>query len=80
MDAMSKIFKLGARDRRRAAEQTARPERAAMRQIKCHTTQRNFAPKLLKTNDRHPNKVTHFFEPALTIQASRGGLQEPHAA
>src|ERR1022692_4617820 len=32
------------------------------RQIKCHTMQSNSTRKSLKTNDGHPNEVSHFFE------------------
>jgi len=32
------------------------------RQIKCHTMPSNFTRKSLKTNDGHPNEVSHFFE------------------
>jgi hypothetical protein len=35
-----------------------------IRQKKCHTMQSNFQRISLKTNDRYPNKVTHFFEVA----------------
>src|SRR5277367_3030505 len=72
----------------RAWEINRRPERVrisgraegSLVQIKCHTMQSNCPPNLLKTNDRHPNKVTHFFEPAVTSQASGGGPQRQHAA
>jgi hypothetical protein len=32
-----------------------------IRQKKCHTVQSNSRPISLKTKDRHPHKVTHFF-------------------
>jgi hypothetical protein len=80
MDAMSRKFELGVTEDLRAAGQTRGCDNAALRQIKCHTMQSNLAPKLLKTQDWHPHKVTHFFEPAFTSQSSGDGQQGRHAA
>jgi hypothetical protein len=80
MEAMIGIFEIGAVDGRWMAEQTRHPDTTTLRQIKCHTMQSNFASKLLKTKDRHPNKVTHFFEPAFANQTSDSGQQGRHGA
>jgi hypothetical protein len=67
MDAMSTLTENGPNDNRLAAAANLRADRAAWRQIKCHTMQSNFMPKSLKTNAGHPRKVTHFFEAAETL-------------
>jgi len=39
------------------------PDGIGLRQIKCHTVQSNFPPNSLKTKERAPCKVSHFFDP-----------------
>jgi hypothetical protein len=55
------------KERGGSARLCARKSRISNREIrqkKCHTMQSNFQRISLKTNDRYPNKVTHFFEVA----------------
>lgn len=60
------------------------PFRAGLRQINRHTMLSKFACKSLKTNDRYPHKVTHFFKGraaeffAFSILIGRS--EGPHAA
>jgi hypothetical protein len=68
LDAMSTLTEYELNDQRRAADATNHPGGADLRQIKCHTMQSNFGLKLLKTNDGHPDKVTHIFEVEKSLQ------------
>jgi hypothetical protein len=84
MNVMSRRLELGARDRRRPAEQIRRPDTAISPQITRHTMPSSFASKSLKTNDRHPDYSTHFFKARIAgffaFSILNRGQQGPHAA
>jgi hypothetical protein len=84
MEAMSRRFELGVAEILRSAEQFRGWDNAPLRQIKCHTLQSNFSPKLLKTKVRRPLQVTHFFRGRtagfFASSISNSCSQGPHAA
>ena len=51
----------------RACPSARRDSARNFRQTKCHTMPSNFRPISLKTNDRHPHKVSHFFKTGLPL-------------
>ena len=68
MDTMSTLTEHELNDRHRAADATNHPDNADLRGFARHTVSSKFSLKLLKTNDGHPNKMTHIFEAGIRLQ------------